>query len=70
VGEREVGFDVSFAAGWPPPDPEGERHTAWVRQGWEALRPHSAGVYGNFLSDEGGAGVETATGSGSSGSPP
>jgi hypothetical protein len=62
VGEREVGFDVSFAAAWLPPDPEPDRHVAWARTGWEALRPHSAGVYVNFISDEGGAGVETAYG--------
>jgi hypothetical protein len=31
VGRREVGFDLSFAAAWPPADPDGERHTAWVR---------------------------------------
>jgi hypothetical protein len=62
VGEREVGFDVSFAAAWVPSDPESEGHVAWARAGWEALRPHSAGVYVNFLSDEGGAGVETAYG--------
>jgi hypothetical protein len=62
VGEREVGFDISLAAAWPPPDPEAERHVAWVRAGWEALRPHSSGVYVNFISDEGDAGVETAYG--------
>jgi Berberine and berberine like len=62
VGAREVGFDVSFAAGWPPADPDAGRHTAWVRQGWEAVRPHSSGVYVNFLSDEGAVGVETAYG--------
>jgi hypothetical protein len=62
VGEREVGFDVSFAAGWAPGNPDGERHTAWVRAGWEALRPHSAGVYVNFLSDEGAAGLRAAYG--------
>jgi hypothetical protein len=61
VGEREVGFDISFAAAWPPPDPEAERHVAWVRAGWEALRPHSSGVYVNFISDEG-AGVQDAYG--------
>ena len=33
-----------------------------MREGWEALRPHSAGVYANFLSDEGAAGVEAAYG--------
>jgi hypothetical protein len=62
VGEREVGFDVSFAAAWLPTDPEPDRHVAWSRAGWEALRPSSAGVYVNFLSDEGDAGVETAYG--------
>jgi hypothetical protein len=62
VGEREVGFDISFAAAWLPQDPEPERHTAWARAGWEALRPHSTGVYANFISDEGQAGVESAYG--------
>ncbi len=62
VGEREVGFDISFAAGWPPSDSGGERHRAWVRAGWEALRPQSAGVYANFISDEGSAGVQAAYG--------
>ena len=35
---------------------------AWVREGWEALRADSAGVYANFISDEGAAGVEAAYG--------
>jgi hypothetical protein len=62
VGQREVGFEISLAAGWPPPDPGAERHFAWVREGWEALRPHSSGVYANFISDEGAAGVDAAYG--------
>jgi FAD/FMN-containing dehydrogenase len=62
VGEREVGFEVNIVAAWPPPDPDGTRHTSWVREGSEALRPHSVGVYANFLSDEGAAGVEAAYG--------
>ena len=62
VGEREVGFDIGIAAGWPPSDRDGERHVAWVRETWEALRPHSAGLYVNFISDEGRAGVEAAYG--------
>ena len=33
-----------------------------MREGWEALRPSSVGVYANFLSDEGAAGVEAAYG--------
>ncbi len=47
---------------WRPTDPDGTRHTTWVREGWEALRPHSRGVYANFLSDEGAAGIEAAYG--------
>jgi FAD/FMN-containing dehydrogenase len=63
VGEREVGFELRVIAVWPPGDPEGERHEAWVRDGWEALRPHSAGrQYATFLSDEGVAGVQAAYG--------
>ena len=62
VGEREVGFELNIVAAWPPPDPNGPGHTAWVREGWEDLRPHSVGVYANFLSDEGAMGVEAAYG--------
>jgi FAD/FMN-containing dehydrogenase len=62
VGGREVGFELSIVAGWPPPNPDRERHLAWVRQGWEALRPYRTGVYSHFLSDEGPAGVEDAYG--------
>ena len=39
-----------------------DRHRAWVREQWNALRPHSTGVYANFISDEGAAGVEAAYG--------
>jgi len=56
VGERGNGFELSIVAGWLPPDPGGDRHTAWVRQGWTDLRPSSTGVYSHFLSDEGAAG--------------
>jgi hypothetical protein len=62
VGEREVGFDINIAAAWTPADADGDRHRAWVRQGWEALRSQSVGVYANFLSDEGIEGVEAAYG--------
>ena len=37
-------------------------HVAWVRRTWEALRPYGAGVYANFISDEGDAGVAYAYG--------
>jgi FAD/FMN-containing dehydrogenase len=62
VGERETGFELSFAVGWPPSDPDGERHRTWSRAGSEALRGESAGIYANFISDEGSAGVEAAYG--------
>jgi hypothetical protein len=53
VGAREVGFDLSFAAAWPPAAPDADRHVAWVREGWDALRPQRTGVYVGFVSDEG-----------------
>jgi FAD/FMN-containing dehydrogenase len=63
LGEREVGFELRLIAAWPPGDPDGERHTTWVREGWEALRPYGAGrQYPGFLSDEGAAGVRAAYG--------
>jgi FAD/FMN-containing dehydrogenase len=62
VGEREGGFDLNVMAAWPPPDPNADEHRTWVREGWAALQPHSTGVYANFLSDEGAAGVENAYG--------
>jgi hypothetical protein len=62
VGAREVGFEFNVTAAWPPPDANGGRHTSWVREGWEALRPFSVGVYANFLSDEDAAGIEAAYG--------
>jgi hypothetical protein len=62
VGDREVGFELSLTVGWPGSDPEPERHMAWVREGWAALQPYSSGVYANFISDEGQAGLEAAYG--------
>ena len=62
VGPREVGFDISLPAAWLPSDPDPERHKEWSRAGWEALREHSCGVYANFISDEGDAGVDAAYG--------
>ncbi|MGY1679319.1 FAD-binding oxidoreductase [Geodermatophilus sp. SYSU D01176] len=62
VGDREVGFELSLTVGWPPADPDGERHRQWVRDGWSALQPYSSGVYANFVSDEGAAGVRAAYG--------
>ena len=62
VGEREGGVDISLPVAWEPGDPDAEGHKAWSRAGWEALRPHSTGVYANFISDEGAVGLEAAYG--------
>jgi FAD/FMN-containing dehydrogenase len=62
VGEREVGFEINIPAAWAPADPDPQRHVAWVRETWELLRPHSVGVYVNFLADEDETGVEAAYG--------
>src|SRR5918995_2440317 len=62
VGEREVGFEINMVAGWPPSDPNGQSHIAWVRQAWDSLLPSSVGVYANFLSDEGAEGIDAAYG--------
>jgi FAD/FMN-containing dehydrogenase len=62
VGAREVGVELNVTAAWSPADPDGERHTAWVRRVWGAMRPFSVGVYANFLSDEDAVGVQAAYG--------
>ncbi len=63
VGAREAGFELRLIAVWPPGDPDAERHTAWVREGWQTLRAHTTGrQYAAFLSDEGPAGVRAAYG--------
>jgi FAD/FMN-containing dehydrogenase len=62
VAHREPGFELSATVGWPPGDGDGDRHVAWARESWELLRPHGSGLYANFVSDEGAAGVEAAYG--------
>lgn len=57
VGERHGGFDLNITAAWPPPDPNRDKHIAWVREGWERALPFSGGVYANFVNDEGDAGL-------------
>jgi FAD/FMN-containing dehydrogenase len=49
---RGAAHDINLAAGWLPDDPEPERHIAWVRDSFDALEPHSLGVYVNFTSDD------------------
>jgi FAD/FMN-containing dehydrogenase len=62
VGHRDVGFDLNVVAAWPPPDPGADEHISWVREGWAQMEPYGDGVYANFISDEGDAGVEAAYG--------
>jgi FAD/FMN-containing dehydrogenase len=62
VGDRGEGFELNLVSAWRPSDPERARHVAWVRDGWDALRPHASGVYANFLSDEGATGIMAAYG--------
>lgn len=64
VGDRGIGFELNITAAWQPNDAEPQRHIDWVRNGWDALRPFGTGVYPNFLSDEGAAGVQVAYGQG------
>jgi FAD/FMN-containing dehydrogenase len=49
---RDAAHDINLSAGWLPDDPEPERHIAWVRETFDALQPHSRGVYVNFTSDD------------------
>ncbi|MFI6094974.1 FAD-binding oxidoreductase [Lentzea sp. NPDC051213] len=62
VGDRARGFEMSLTVGWPAADIEPDRHREWAREGWQALAPYSDGVYANFISDEGLAGIQAAYG--------
>jgi FAD/FMN-containing dehydrogenase len=59
---RGAAHDINVVASWLPDDPEPDRHKAWARTTWEALRPFSQGVYINFLSDEAQSHVKVAYG--------
>jgi FAD/FMN-containing dehydrogenase len=53
VGNRDAEYVFGAAGSWLPADPDGDRHIAWVRGAWEAVRPHATGgVYVNFLTEE------------------
>lgn len=38
---RDAAQAFFAAGGWSPEDPGGDRHGAWARSTWEAIRPHS-----------------------------
>jgi FAD/FMN-containing dehydrogenase len=61
--QRDAAHNVNINAVWTGEDPGAERHIAWARNFFEALRPHAGGrVYVNFLGDEGGNRVRQAYG--------
>ncbi|MGY1640877.1 FAD-binding oxidoreductase [Geodermatophilus sp. SYSU D00703] len=49
---RTAAHDVNVVASWLPDDPQPDRHRAWARTAWAALRPFAQGVYVQLLSDE------------------
>jgi FAD/FMN-containing dehydrogenase len=59
---RDALHDINISAAWLPDDPEPDRHIEWVRNFWSALEPHTAGIYVNFMSDEGQDSVASAYG--------
>jgi FAD/FMN-containing dehydrogenase len=59
---RSAAHDMNIVASWLPDDPEPERHKAWARTTWEAMRPFAQGVYVNFMSDESTSHVQVAYG--------
>ena len=59
---RSAAHDINIVASWLPDDPEPERHKAWARTTWKAMRPYADGVYVNFMSDEPASHVQLAYG--------
>ncbi len=50
---RDAAHDINIVASWLPDQAgEADRHRAWVRGFFDALAPHSRGVYVNFTSDD------------------
>jgi FAD/FMN-containing dehydrogenase len=53
-------YFVAPIAIWLDPAEEAARHTAWTMALWERMRPEGAGVYVNFLENEGAGRVREA----------
>jgi FAD/FMN-containing dehydrogenase len=50
---RDASHDINIVASWLPDQAgDADRHRAWVRGFFDALAPHSRGVYVNFTSDD------------------
>ena len=53
VGNRDAHYVMGFAGMWTPDD-DPEKHVAWVRESWQAIRPYATGNYVNFqLAEDG-----------------
>jgi FAD/FMN-containing dehydrogenase len=62
-GQRDAAHSVVINAVWTEDDADGERHVAWAREFFSALKPHAGPhVYVNFLGDEGAERVRQAYG--------
>jgi len=57
---RDAAHDINIVASWLPEDVgEADRHIGWVRRFFDALAPHSRGLYANFSSDDAGDRLRT-----------
>jgi FAD/FMN-containing dehydrogenase len=58
---RDAAHDINIVASWLPEDVgAADRHINWVRRFFDALQPHSRGVYVNFVSDDAGDRIRVA----------
>jgi FAD/FMN-containing dehydrogenase len=59
---RDAAHNININGVWAPDEPIGDHEASWVRGLFDALEPHEAGVYANFLMDEGHDRVRAAYG--------
>jgi FAD/FMN-containing dehydrogenase len=58
---RDAAHDINIVASWLPEDAkDADRHIAWVRGLFDALEPHSRGLYVNFTNEDTGDRIRTA----------
>jgi len=59
---RSAAFNININGVWLAEEPVADQESRWVRNLFDALRPHEHGVYVNFLMDEGQQRVRDAFG--------
>jgi hypothetical protein len=59
---RHAAHNININGIWRPEEPIADQEKAWTRSFFAALEPHQAGVYVNFLGDEGQERVRAAYG--------